>query len=295
MHRAVRGALVTAAVVTAVAAPSAQAADTRPPTTPANVRAGEVTPTTVQLLYSESTDDVGVNGYKVRGGPSTVIGSPGYAFIQLLEPGETYTFTVSAFDAAGNESAPSAPVTVTLPEWQPPTDVRVTSQSRGTVSLAWRPPANMPQAERYHIFVDGSLELITWATNATVQHLSVGSHRITVRASDWQQKLTPDSAPAAVTVEAAADSTPPTAPGSLRSVFDPDTCLYNVSWGASSDDVDDPSALVYDLLARDSITGALYVWRYSVQGTSVSRFEQDVAGVRGVDRSGNASAVTRAG
>jgi hypothetical protein len=295
MHRALRGMLVAAAAVMAVAAPSAQAADTRPPTPPANVRFGEVTPTTVQLLFDESTDDVGVNGYFVRGGPSIEIGSPGYAFIEQLEPGETYTFTVSAFDAARNESAPSAPVTVTLPEWQPPTNVRVTGQSRGTVSLAWQPPANMPQAERYYVFVDGSLELITWATDATVQHLSVGSHGITVRASDWQEKLTPGSAPAAVTVDAAADRTPPTAPSSVRSVFDLDTCLYSVSWAASSDDVDDASALVYDLFARDSITGALYVWRYSMQGTSVSRFEQDVAGVRAVDRSGNASPVTRAG
>src|SRR5215216_430695 len=98
MHRALGGALVTAAAVTAVAAPPAQAADTRPPTTPTNVRVGEVTPTTVQLFYDESTDDVGVNGYFVRGGPSTEIGSSGYAFIQQLDPGETYTFTVSAFD-----------------------------------------------------------------------------------------------------------------------------------------------------------------------------------------------------
>lgn len=33
-----------------------------------------------------------------------------------LEPGTTYTFTVSAYDAAGNESEQSIPVTITTPE-----------------------------------------------------------------------------------------------------------------------------------------------------------------------------------
>lgn len=289
MCNALRGALVAAAVVAGVAAPAAQAADTRPPTTPTNVRVGEVTPTTVQLRYAESTDDTGVNGYYVRGGPSLEIGSPGYAFIQLLEPGETYTFTISAFDAAGNESAPSAPVTVTLPAWQPPTNVRVTSQSRGTVSLAWEPPSNMPSPSTYHVFVDGRLERVSPSTTAFVEHLAPGTHRLTVRASDWQREITPDSAPVTVDVAAAADRTPPTAPTGLTVRFNPDTCLYDARWDAARDDVDDPSALVYDLLARDLVTGQPYVVSYDFQGTSVSRFSFEIVGVRAVDRAGNAS------
>lgn len=288
-------ALILAAGVMLSATSVGHAADTRPPTSPTDVRVGEITPTTLQLRFTESTDDVQVDGYHIRGGPRTEYAGGGYAFLQLLEPGETYTFTVSAFDSSGNESPPSEPVTVTLPEFQPPANVRVTNQSRGTVSLAWALPPNMPSAETYHVSVDGSLELVTGATSATVRHLAPGSHRLTVQASDWREQLTPESSPATVTVAAAADRTAPTAPGGLTVAFDRNSCLYDASWSPARDDVDDPSAITYDLLARDRITGELYVARYDHRAASVNDFSFEIAGVRAVDSTDNASSVSTPG
>lgn len=295
MKHPLRSTLVLTTIVTLFGVSAAQAADTRPPTTPTNVRVGEVTPTTVQLRFTESTDDVQVNGYYVRGGPRTEYAAGGYAFLQLLEPGETYTFTVTAFDSSRNESQPSEPVTVRLPAFQPPSNVRVTSQARETVSLAWAAPSNMPSAETYHVSVDGRLELVTPATSATVRHLAPGSHRITVRAVDWREEFTPESPPASVTVAAAADRTPPTAPSNLTVAFDDWTCLYDASWNASRDDVDDPSAVTYDLLARSRLTGELHVVRYGHRGTNVNDFSFEIGGVRAVDTSGNASSVSTPG
>jgi hypothetical protein len=295
MNLALRALLVAVAGVGLSGAPAAQAADTRPPTTPTDVRVGEVTPTTVQLRFGLSSDDTMVNGYIVRGGPRDEYAGDGLAFIQQLEPGATYTFTVAAYDAAGNESAPSDPVTVTLPEFQPPANVRVTSQARGTVSLAWEAPPNMPSASTYQVSVDGRLEIVTPATSGTVRHVAPGTHQLTVRAYDWREVLTPPSAAATVSVSAVADRTPPSAPTGFTAAFNRDTCLYDAHWNASRDDVDDPSALVYDVLSRDRITGGLYVSRYDHATTSVSNSSFDIAGVRAVDSAGNASAVTTGG
>jgi Fibronectin type III domain len=291
LHVLRRSACVTIIVASVLLIPEVSAAaDTSPPTTPTNVRVGDVTPTTVQLRFDPSSDDMQVNGYIVRGGPQEEFAGDGHAFVQLLEPGTSYSFTVIAFDAAGNRSAPSSPVTVTTPAWQPPRNVRITSQSGGTVALAWEDPANMPDAARFLVDVDGRLETISPSPGVTVRHVQPGAHRLTVRASNLDGAISPPSAPVTVTVAAGADRTPPTVPTGLRSVFDPDDCLYDVSWNAASDDVDPASGLSYDLQIRDWLTGERYVFRYDVAGTSLARFPIEVTGIRAVDRSGNASA-----
>lgn len=91
------------------------APDTTPPSVPANVVA---TPGTgqVQLSWSPSTDDRGVTGYTVLrdGAP---VGSPTTASYTDtgLTAGQTYTYTVTARDAANNTSGPSVPVQATVP------------------------------------------------------------------------------------------------------------------------------------------------------------------------------------
>ena len=49
-----------------VAAPVAGAADTQPPTAPSNVRVLAVTPDTVTIAFTGSTDDVGLKWYVAR-------------------------------------------------------------------------------------------------------------------------------------------------------------------------------------------------------------------------------------
>ena len=95
--------------------------DTTDPSIPQNLQASPDVGR-VDLSWDESTDDVAVTGYVVlRDG--VVIGAPTQtAFTDTqVAPGATYTYTVSAKDAAGNESDPSAPATATLPP-SPPGD-----------------------------------------------------------------------------------------------------------------------------------------------------------------------------
>lgn len=87
--------------------------DTTPPSTPANLVSTAKTANSVSLSWSASTDNVGVTGYEISYGGSTVAASGTTATVSGLTANTAYTFTVKARDAAGNWSAGSNAITVT--------------------------------------------------------------------------------------------------------------------------------------------------------------------------------------
>jgi chitodextrinase len=100
-----------------VATTLASSGDTQPPTVPTNLVATAVGPTQINLTWDASQDNVGVEGYEVfRGG--SLLASPGnvtsYSDTSVA-PDATYTYTVLAYDAAGNQSAQSSPASATTP------------------------------------------------------------------------------------------------------------------------------------------------------------------------------------
>jgi hypothetical protein len=215
-----------------VGAPVAGAADTQPPTARSNVRVVAVKPDTVTIAFTGSTDDVGLKWYvaRVEGVREQPTTSPGGTEIGGLKSDTTYSLTVVAVDKAGNVSAPSAPVAATTAKWMPPTNLRVTGVSGGTVSLAWNPPSNMPWAYRQPV---GDLGL------ATMQRLAPGTHVFTVRAMHVSGDLSPASNPVTVTVAPrGSDRTAPTAPQNVVSREDPVVYNFDTTWDPSTDDVD---------------------------------------------------------
>ena len=90
--------------------------DTTPPSVPANLAAQAVSSTQINLSWNASTDNVGVTGYKIyRDGAFLKSSTVTPVQDSGLTPGTTYSYTVSAFDAAGNESAQTAAVTGSTP------------------------------------------------------------------------------------------------------------------------------------------------------------------------------------
>jgi chitodextrinase len=91
--------------------------DTTAPTAPAGLTSPSRTANSVTLSWTASTDDVGVAGYRIYRGATQVGTSATTSFTETgLTPATSYTYTVKAYDAAGNASAASAAVTaVTLP------------------------------------------------------------------------------------------------------------------------------------------------------------------------------------
>ncbi|MEM1358709.1 MAG: S8 family serine peptidase, partial [Bacteroidota bacterium] len=80
--------------------------DTAPPSPPSNLRAINPTETTIDLRWSVASDDVAVTGYRIYQ-EGVLLGTiPGTAVtVPQLSPCTSYSFMVTAIDAAGNESA----------------------------------------------------------------------------------------------------------------------------------------------------------------------------------------------
>lgn len=89
--------------------------DTTPPNPPAALPS-TATQTTVTLTWSASTDNVGVTGYVVTRGTTTLATVQALTYTDTgLAPGTSYSYAVKAIDAAGNSSTPTLVTATTLP------------------------------------------------------------------------------------------------------------------------------------------------------------------------------------
>ncbi|MBA2767900.1 MAG: fibronectin type III domain-containing protein [Sporichthyaceae bacterium] len=93
--------------------------DTLPPTTPSGLLVSPTSATTARVSWSPSTDQYSaVAGYTVRRNGVVVAtvdpGTTTYADTGLVS-GETYTWTVDAFDTSANYSPQSSPAATTMP------------------------------------------------------------------------------------------------------------------------------------------------------------------------------------
>jgi hypothetical protein len=92
------------------------AGDTTPPTAPSGLTATAQSATRVDLTWTASSDDVGVDHYEVVRDQTPVGSSPTTSYSDTtVGPSTTYTYAVIGYDAAGNPSPPSTSRTVTTP------------------------------------------------------------------------------------------------------------------------------------------------------------------------------------
>ncbi|MFP2997824.1 fibronectin type III domain-containing protein [Spongiivirga sp. MCCC 1A20706] len=197
-----------ASVTVTTAAP---AGDTEAPTTPGNVTASNVAQTTLDLSWNASSDNVGVTGYNVYNGSTnigTVTGTT--ANITGLTADTTYTFGVSAIDAAGNESAQG---TVTVTTEAPAGDTEAPSVPAGltssnvtqtSVDLSWNASTDNVGVTEYDVLQDGSVIASPTGTSFTVSGLTADTtYAFAVRAKDAAGNVSANSASLNVTTEAA--------------------------------------------------------------------------------------------
>jgi len=88
--------------------------DTQPPSAPSNLNADAVSTSQINLTWSASTDNVGVAGYKIyrNGAYLASVTTTTYSNTGL-SAGSSYTYYVTAYDDAGNESSASNTDTAT--------------------------------------------------------------------------------------------------------------------------------------------------------------------------------------
>jgi chitodextrinase len=110
-----------------VTTPDEPPPDTQAPSAPGTLTASNIGATTLTLNWSESTDNVGVTGYDVYRGATllgTVSGTTLTYQVIGLTTGTTYTFSIRAKDAAGNNSTARNITTTTN---SAPTNISLTS------------------------------------------------------------------------------------------------------------------------------------------------------------------------
>lgn len=91
--------------------------DTVSPSTPATVSASAVSTSAVEVTWAASTDAAsGVSGYRVYRDNVVIATTPGLTYTDAsVQQSTTHSYKVVALDAAGNASASTASVSVTLP------------------------------------------------------------------------------------------------------------------------------------------------------------------------------------
>jgi glucose/arabinose dehydrogenase/chitodextrinase len=194
--------------------------DTTAPTVPTNLNGNVVSATQVNLGWTASTDNVGVAGYKVFRDGSQVATSTATTYQDTgLSPATSYTYAVSAYDAAGNESARSTSTTITTQpapgDTTPPTVSLTTPTAGSTVSGTLTVSANASDnvgVVGVRFILDG-VDIasedttapygVSWATTTATN----GTHTLTARARDAAGNAT-TSSPVTVTVS---NTTPPPA------------------------------------------------------------------------------------
>lgn len=280
-------------------APAAAARDRTPPTTPTNLRVTGMTPYSVSLAWNPSTDNSGSVTYTICCANVSSETFPGPASTHVyragLEPGRSFTLRIFARDAAGNASKYSNTVTFTLPrDTTPPTKPTITVTDVGAthISLAWSSVDDGPNVW-FSVSMNGSPILSgTKATSANFGPLTPEtSYTFVVQARDFGGNVSPLSDPVTVTTEArdTSDTEPPTTPANFRdngmSFQDGETWLF---WDASSDNVDPPSVIRYDVYVNGVFDHSLLGYTQTVvYGNAES---ENTFQVIAVDSSGNESA-----
>jgi fibronectin type 3 domain-containing protein len=220
--------------------------DTAPPTVPTDLSGVSANPTTAVLNWKAAADNIGVAGYYIlrgpQNGPQTVVGTTGMLSYQDsgLTEATTYTYTIEAFDLAGNASAPSASFTLTTFNVTPPsTPANVTAQAVACtkVILNWSPSTDNIALSQYIVFMGPSPTALTQLGVAGISSkpqygndtLSPGTtYYFGVQAEDKDQNISYMSAVVAVTTP-----TLPVAPASVLPVAE-STTKISVTWSAST-------------------------------------------------------------
>lgn len=166
--------------------------DSEPPSTITDLTSGNITLTSTDLLWSASTDNIGVTDYEVfqNGVSIGLTGNMTSINVVDLISNVTYVFTVVAFDAAGNSSSISNTENVTtLSDNESPTpvtDLNATNTMVRTTDLSWSASSDNVAVVDYEIFQDGlSIGVSGGLTSFGVTGLGAGnSYAFTVFALD---------------------------------------------------------------------------------------------------------------
>ena len=260
------------------------AVDSTAPTVPSGLSATAQGPSSIALSWTLSTDAVGVTGYKVYRDSVYLITVPTTVFTDTgLSASTNYVYTVSAIDAAGNESAQSgsanATTTAGVDNIAPSIPANLVAASGGghkismiigmglpiteastgsdsEVVLTWDASTDNVVVAGYKVYRNGLLLLdvgnVLTYTDASVAPATTYSY--TVTAYDPTGNASQQSTAAVITTPSSLDTIAPTVPTGLSATA-ASTTQINLSWNASSDAVGVTGYKVYRQVSQSLTVG----------------------------------------
>lgn len=147
--------------------------DTTAPSIPSNLSANAISPTQINLNWTASTDNVAVTGYAIFRDSAEVATTTNNSFINTgLTASTTYSYTIKAFDAAGNRSASSTSVMATTLATSTdatapstPLNLAATVVSASQINLSWSSSTDNVAVTGYAI-LRNNVEIANVTTNS---------------------------------------------------------------------------------------------------------------------------------
>jgi endonuclease I/chitodextrinase len=164
--------------------------DNEAPTTPTNVTLSNSSPSSIDVSWSASSDNVAVTAYEiyVDGSLNGNTSNTNYT-ISGLNSNTSYAVTILAKDIANNKSAQSTVVngTTTIDNEAPtvPTSITITNQTGSSFKANWTASTDNATVVGYDVFVDGTFNASTINTSYSVSDLTASTtFSVTILAKD---------------------------------------------------------------------------------------------------------------
>ena len=228
--------------------------DTTPPSKPANVHAATIESHEVGLAWDASTDNIGVAGYDVYRDSAFIASTSATSYTDAtVAASTTYAYTVVAYDAAGNHSSASDPLSVTTLSGDVTdpviSNIAVSGIATSSATVSWDTDESSTSKVEYGLTVGYGLSASSSALTLThslhLSSLEPGAtyhYQVVSRDAAGNESASTDRT---FTTVAVPDTTPPHAISDLAIAGGSESSL-DLTWTAPSDD---PGAAVgsYDI------------------------------------------------
>ena len=139
--------------------------DTTAPSVPTNLQASVVSTSQINLSWTASTDNTAVTGYNIYRNGTKIATATSTSYSNTgLTASTTYSYTVSAYDAAGNTSAQTTAVSATTSTTpvsdtttpSVPTNLQASVVSTSQINLSWTASTDNTAVTGYNIYRNGT-------------------------------------------------------------------------------------------------------------------------------------------
>jgi chitodextrinase len=239
------------------------------PSVPTNLAATAVSGSEVTLSWTASTDQAGITGYSIyrNGNLIGTSGTTSYSDTGLSDA-TAYQYSLSAYDAAGNVSAESSPLSVTTLDTEAPTvptGLKAAASSSTVVKLSWTASNDNVGVTGYFVYRNGSYA----GTSSTPSYSDTGltaatAYQFSVAAYDSAANVSAESSAVSATT---LEGSPPTMPTGLKATASSGTKVH-LTWNASTDKV---GVTGYDIYRNGKLDGTSATTSYTDSGLHDAR------------------------